>query len=142
MLLEELAAWDPDPVVRGRDVDDVRRMHVEVDAVLLGGTTQPIGSSGVLELGAFVALGVAEEELRERRPACDGLPHRVGLRDMGADVEVCGVLCHRATLGSVTDSQVTVPAAVHSAAVKSFRRLCMTISRGAAALLGLSVESA
>jgi hypothetical protein len=32
VLLEQLAAGDPLPVVRGRHVDEVRRMHVQVDA--------------------------------------------------------------------------------------------------------------
>ena len=36
VLLEQLAARDPDPVVRGRDVDEVGRVDVEVDAGRLG----------------------------------------------------------------------------------------------------------
>jgi hypothetical protein len=36
VLLQQLAARDPDPVVGRRDVDDVGGVHVEVHARLLG----------------------------------------------------------------------------------------------------------
>src|SRR5699024_2363076 len=36
LLLQQLAARDPDPVVRGRDVDHVRGVHVQRDIGLLG----------------------------------------------------------------------------------------------------------
>ena len=44
VLLEELAARDPDPVVGGGDVDDVRRVDVEVDPRLLGVRPQRRGA--------------------------------------------------------------------------------------------------
>jgi hypothetical protein len=88
VLLEQLAARDPDPVVRGGHVDDVRRMHVQVDAVLLGRLAQGICAAVVLELRALVALRVAEEELAQGRAPRDRRTDRVGLVDVGTDVEV------------------------------------------------------
>ena len=85
VLLEQLAARDPDAVVGGGDVDDVRRVHVEVDARRLGVRPQAGGASGVPDLGALVALRVAEEELHERglrgpSPRRPGRSARRGLR--------------------------------------------------------------
>ena len=69
VLLEQLAGRDPDPVVRRRHVDDVRRVDVEVDPGRLGVGPQAVRAAGVPDLGALVALRVAEEELHQRRLA-------------------------------------------------------------------------
>ena len=78
---------DADPVVGRGDVDDVGRVDVEVDARRLGVGPEPVGPAGVADLGALVALRVAEEELHVRRLAGRRLGDRVGLLDVGADPE-------------------------------------------------------
>ncbi len=85
VLLEQLAAGDPDPVVRGRDVHDVRGVHVEVDPGGLRVVLETGGTTRVRELGTLVALRVAQEELHQRGAAGLGLRDRVGLVDMGTD---------------------------------------------------------
>ena len=96
VLLQELAARDPDPVVGGGDVDDVGRVDVEVDPRLLGGLPQRRGAPGVPDLGTLVGLRVAEEELHERRLAGLGLGDRVGLVDVRADADAHGGQASRA----------------------------------------------
>ena len=90
VLLEQLAARDPDAVVGGGDVDDVGRVHVEVDAGRLGVRAQAVGAAGVADLGALVALRVAEEELHQRGLARLRLGDRVGLLDVGSDGDAAG----------------------------------------------------
>src|SRR5690606_19612618 len=94
VLLEQLAGGDPDAVVRGRDVDDVRRVDVQVDAGGLGRRTQGTGPTVVPDLGALVVLGVPEEELDEVGAAGDGLGDRVGLVDVGTDAQGGGGVRH------------------------------------------------
>jgi hypothetical protein len=72
LLVEDLPARDPDPVVAGRDVDDVRRVDVDVDA--RRGEGVPDG--GRIAAGyhrALPPLRVAEEELGRVRAAGDRL---------------------------------------------------------------------
>ena len=103
VLLEELARRDPDPVVGGGDVDDVGSVDVETDARGLGVGPQPGHASGVADLGASVALRVAEEELHVRRSTGLRLGDRVGLLDVGSEGEVGGC-AHTAIVGTATDS--------------------------------------
>ena len=100
VLLQQLAAGDPDPVVRGGHVDDVRRVDVEVDAGRLGGGAQRGRAAGVPDLGALVALRVAEEELHQRGVARLRLRDRVGLVDVGADPQAVGGGCSGLRSGS------------------------------------------
>ena len=85
VLLEQLARRDPDPVVRGGDVDDVRRVDVEVDPGRRRVVAQPLEPAGVPHLGPLVALGVAEEELHQVGLAGLRLRDRVLLLDVRAD---------------------------------------------------------
>jgi hypothetical protein len=82
---EDLAAGDADPVVGRGDVDEVGRVHVEVDPGLLRGCTQRGRAPVVRDLRSLPALGVAEEELREVRAAGGRLGDRVDLVDVGTD---------------------------------------------------------
>ena len=63
-------------------------MDVEADARGLGVGPQTGGPAGVPDLGAFVALRVAEEELHVGRLSRLGLGDRVGLLDVGSEGEV------------------------------------------------------
>ena len=90
VLLEQLAAGDPDPVVRRRDVDRVGRVHVEVDAGILRRLVEGRGAAGELHDRPLVALRVAEEELAQRGPPGGGLRHRVGLVDVPSDTQFHG----------------------------------------------------
>src|SRR5580658_7104067 len=84
LLVEQLPAGDPDPVVAGRHVDDVGRVDVDV---------HPGGRVGVPDGGrvpagyhrALPALRIAEEELGRVRPAGSGLGQRVGYVKMASD---------------------------------------------------------
>ena len=108
VLLEQLAARDPDPVVGGRDVDDVRRVHVEVDARGLGVGLEPLGAAGVRELGSLVALRVTEEELHVRGLAGRRLGDRVGLVDVGTEGDA-----HASTVGAIADTRTAPPSPGH-----------------------------
>src|SRR5437764_9511928 len=84
LLVEEFPARDPDPVVAGRDVDDVRRVDVDVDARC--GEGVPYG--GRVPAGyhrALPALRVAQEELGRVRAAGDRLVQRVINVEVGSD---------------------------------------------------------
>ncbi|GAW48088.1 hypothetical protein PD653_1010 [Nocardioides sp. PD653] len=72
-------------------------MHVEPDPRGVGVGLEALGATGVAELGALVALRVAEEELHVGRLAGLRLGNGVGLVDVGTDV-------HAATLGTHADS--------------------------------------
>ena len=85
VLLEQLARRDPDPVVRGGDVDDVGRVDVEVDPGRRRVVAQPLEPAGVPDLGPLVALRVAEEELHQVGLAGLRLRDRVLLLDVRAD---------------------------------------------------------
>jgi hypothetical protein len=83
LLIEELAARDPDPVVGRRHVDDVRRVHVAADAGV---------GEGRRDLGRLAgqhrrlpALRVAQEELHGVRPGGQGLGQRVAIMQVHAD---------------------------------------------------------
>ena len=77
-------------------------MDVEADARRLGVGPQPRRPSGVADLGALVALRVAEEELHVGRPTCLRLGDRVGLLDVGSEGEVGWA--HAAIVGKGADS--------------------------------------
>jgi hypothetical protein len=84
LLVQEFPARDPDPVVAGRDVDDVRRVNVDVDA--RRGEGVPDG--GRVSAGyhrALPALRVAEEELGRVRAVGDRLVQRVVNVEVGSD---------------------------------------------------------
>jgi hypothetical protein len=87
VLLQQLAARDPDPVVRRGDIDEVRRMHVQVDAGLGRGRTQRFGSAWIGHDRRLVPLRVAEEELRQVRPPNRGFRERIGLVDVSPECE-------------------------------------------------------
>ena len=81
-LLQQLAARDPDPVVQRRDVQHVRRVHVEIDSVRGRPLTQRLGPVGVRHLRALPPLRIAEEELDQVRTPVRGLRQRVVLIDV------------------------------------------------------------
>jgi hypothetical protein len=87
VLGEDLAARDPDPVVGRGHVDEVRGVHVQLDAGGLGVGAQPLGTARVVELGGLPALRVAEEELGEAGVAGAGLGDRVDAVDVGSDAQ-------------------------------------------------------
>ena len=87
-------------------------MHVQIDARLRGLLAQPGRAARVLDLGAPVALRVAEEHLDQGHPALAGLPDRVGLIDMGTDGDLLGLRGHVLSLGARTDHASQGPARV------------------------------
>jgi hypothetical protein len=84
-LLQQLAAGNADPVVRGGDIEPVRRMHVEIDAARFGLGTQSRGATAEGDHRSVPTLRIPEKELDEisfpigRR--CEWIP----LFDMCAD---------------------------------------------------------
>src|SRR5581483_10797571 len=84
VLVEQLAARDPDPVVAGGHVDHVRRVDVDIDP----GRGEGIPDGGRVAARyhrAFPALRVAEEELGRVRTVGDGLVQRVVDVEVGSD---------------------------------------------------------
>ena len=79
VLLQELAARDPNPVIGGCHVQHVRRVNVERDAGLLGCRLEARGAAGVDDLRAFPRLRVAEKELRQCRSPRSRLGDRIDL---------------------------------------------------------------
>ena len=79
ILLQELAAGDADPVVGGRHVEHVRRVHVEGDPGRLGGCLERVRAPGVRDLRALPGLWVAQEELGQRGLAGHRLSDRIDL---------------------------------------------------------------
>ena len=107
VLLQQLAARDPDPVVGGGHVDDVRRMDVEVHAGSLGGGAQRLGPAGVSGTpGPCSPAGRRGRTARGRRrgpgPRRRGRSGRRGRRS--AD-PVASASCHAATLRPGADSR-------------------------------------
>ena len=70
-----------------RDVEDVGRVDVEVDAGGRGVGAQGGGPPAYATVGRLPALRVAEEELHEVGPAGGGLRERVDLVDVGTDAQ-------------------------------------------------------
>ena len=84
-LLEELAARDPDPVVGGCDIEDVRRVHVEGDPRLFGGGFERGRATLIDDLRTLPGLRITQEELGQRCLAGDGLGDRIDLVAVPAD---------------------------------------------------------
>ena len=89
MLLQQLAAGDADPVVRGRHVDEVGAWTYRSMPASTAAARRASGAAGVLELRPLVPLRVAEEELGQGGPAFDGGRDGVGLVDVGAECWCC-----------------------------------------------------
>ena len=84
LLVEQLPARDPDPVVAGRDVDDVWSVDVDVDA--RGGEGIPDGGRIAARYHrALPALRVAEEKLGCVRAEGDRVVQRVVNVEVGSD---------------------------------------------------------
>ena len=134
VLLEQLAARDPLAVVGRGDVDQVGRVHVEVDAGGLGVGLERGGAALVGEDRSLVALRVAEEELHQRRVARLGLGDRVGLLDVGTDAEGCGT--HGTNLRRAGDDPIRSGTCGHepprgTGSERSRARACAAVGRSA-----------
>ena len=84
LLVEQLPAGNPDPVVAGGDVDDVRRVDVDVHA----GRGEGVPDGRRIPAGyhrSLPALRIAEEELGRVRAAGDRLVQRVVNVEVGSD---------------------------------------------------------
>ena len=88
ILLQELSARDPDPIVRSGHIEHVRSVNVQGDAGLLCGGLQRCRASLVRNLGPFPGLRVAKEELGQRRVAGLRLGYRIDLVAVAADREL------------------------------------------------------
>ena len=85
VLLEQLAAWDANPVVGRRDVDEIGSVDVQIDTGRLSVGAQRGGAALVGDHRSFVALRIAEEELRQVGLADARLRDRVGLLHVSSD---------------------------------------------------------
>ena len=94
LLLQNLPARNPDPVVARGDVDDIRGVDIDAHTGLFGLGLQPGCAIGVWELRALPPLGIAQKELHAVRANRGGLADRIILAHMSA--EKAGKISHEA----------------------------------------------
>ena len=98
LLLHQLPAGNADPVVRGRHVQHVRRMHHERDPGLCRRVLERRRTTGIVELVPLPCLRVPDEDLCEVRPPCLRFGDRVALSD------VCSQQCHGPSVAKPSDT--------------------------------------
>jgi hypothetical protein len=101
VLLQELAARDPDPVVGCRHVEHVWSVHVEGDTGCFRGGLQGDRAPLVCDLRPLPGLRVTKEELGKGGLARFGFGYRVELVTVAANCEGA----HSSGLRSVSDAR-------------------------------------
>jgi hypothetical protein len=90
VLLQKLPARDADPIIGGRHIEHVRRMHVEPYARVLCRCLQRCCTAGVPDLWALPRLWIPKEELRKCRFARRGFCDWINLVSMAAYLQSHG----------------------------------------------------